>query len=70
MGSIISDGAKKRLFKMAIKANKRLEECTGESEDDYKVAKARSNQWNEIVTVLGLANELRQYCTDMKGIDK
>ena len=59
--SVISDGAKKRLFNMAIKANKRLEECLGESDGDYNAARSRSAQWNEIVRVLGLEQELRQY---------
>lgn len=63
--AIISDGAKKRLFNMAIKANARLENC--DTDEDYKAAKIRSDQWNEIIMVLGLTNELRQYYAEKNG---
>ena len=65
--SALSDGAKKRLFNIAFKANKRVEECVGESDEDYKASKQRSDQWNEIVAVLGLENELRQYVSEQMG---
>jgi hypothetical protein len=62
---VISDGAKKRLFNMAIKANDRLENC--DSDDEYKAAKKRSSEWNEIVMALGLTQELRQYYEEKRG---
>ena len=64
---IISDGAKLRLFNMAIKANDRLENC--DSDDEYKKAKERSDQWNEIVMALGLSAELRKYDALRRGED-
>ena len=62
---IISDGAKLRLFNMAMKANDKLETC--DSDDEYKKAKARSDEWNEIVMALGLSQELRQYYAEKHG---
>ena len=66
MANVLSDGAKRRLFNMAVKANQRFEECVGESDEDYAAAKQRSDQWNEIVIALGLTKELRQYCAENK----
>ena len=62
---VISDGAKLRLFNMAIKANDRLENC--DSDDEYKRAKKRSEEWNEIVMALGLSQELREYYAEKRG---
>lgn len=62
---VISEGAKLRLFKMAIKANDRLENC--DSDEEYLKAKQRSEQWNEIVMALGLSNELKQYYAEQRG---
>ena len=56
---LLSDGAKERLFKMAIKANAKLQDATNEKE--YQAAKKRSDEWNEIIIALGLTNELRKY---------
>ena len=66
--AVISEEAKARLFKMAIKANDRLENC--DTEEEYKRTKARSEQWNEIVMALGLSNELKQYYYDLRGGDE
>ncbi|MBQ6503151.1 MAG: hypothetical protein IJI57_04460 [Flexilinea sp.] len=63
--AVISEEAKARLFRMAIKANDRLENC--DTEEEYKKAKARSEQWNEIVMALGLSNELREYYQERRG---
>lgn len=63
--SIISDGAKKRLFKMAIKANDALENVS--DEEEYKKAKKRYDEWIEIVNILGLTFELRDYYNEKKG---
>ena len=62
---VISDEAKRRLFNMATKANDRLETC--DSDDEYQKAKARSEQWNEIVMALGLSQELRKYYAEKRG---
>lgn len=62
---VISDGAKLRLFNMAMKANDRLQNC--DSDDEYRKAKTRSDEWNEIVMALGLSNELRQYYAEKRG---
>lgn len=63
--SVISDGAKKRLFKMAIKANDAIENASDDAE--YGKLKKRSDEWNEIVMALGLTNELRQYYAERNG---
>ena len=63
--AVISDGAKLRLFKMAVKANDRLENC--DTDEEYKAAKARSEQWNEIVMALGLSSELKQFYAEKRG---
>lgn len=65
MKTFLSDGAKERLFKMAIKANDRLENC--DSDDEYKAVKKRSDEWNEIVMALGLSNDLRNYYNEKRG---
>ena len=64
---VISEGAKLRLFKMAMKANDRLESC--DSDEEYAKAKTRSDQWNEIVMALGLSNELKKYYAQQRGED-
>lgn len=63
--AVISDGAKIRLFNMAMKANDRLENC--DSDNEYKKAKKRSDEWNEIVMALGLSLELKQYYAEKRG---
>ena len=63
--ALLSEGAKMRLFRMAIKANDRLETC--DSDDEYRKAKERSEQWNEIVMALGLSRELKEYYTEKRG---
>lgn len=65
MKPFLSDGAKERLFKMAIKANDRLENC--DSDEEYKAAKKRSDEWNEIVMALGLSNDLKRYYAEKRG---
>ena len=65
MPALLSDGAKMRLFKMAIKANDRLQDA--DSEEEYKAAKKRSDEWNEIVMALGLSAELRKYDAHRRG---
>ena len=64
---VISEGAKLRLFRMAIKANDRLENC--DSDDEYRKAKERSEQWNEIVMALGLSRELKEYYAEKRGTE-
>lgn len=61
----LSDGAKKRLFKIAIKANDALENVS--DEEEYKKMKKRSDEWNEIVNMLGLTFELRDYYKEKRG---
>ena len=63
--AVISDGAKKRLFKMAVKASEAIENASDDME--YKKLQKRSDEWNEIVMVLGLSNELRQYYAERNG---
>ncbi len=63
--AVISDGAKKRLFKMAIKTSEAIENASDDME--YKRLKKRSDEWNEIVMALGLTNELRQYYAERNG---
>lgn len=65
MKSIISEGAKKRLFKMAVKASEAIENASDDAE--YGKLKKRSDEWNEIVMMLGLSNELRQYYAERNG---
>lgn len=65
--ALLSDGAKARLFNMAIKANARLQDA--DSDDEYKAAKKRSDEWNEIVMALGLSAELRKYDALRRGED-
>lgn len=67
MKALISEGAEKRLFKMIVKANDRLEDC--DSDDEYKWAKTRAEQWNEIVMALGLSDELRRYYAEKRGAE-
>ena len=62
---VISEGAKMRLFNMAIKANDRLENASDGKE--YEAMKKRSGEWNEIVMALGLSSELRQYYKEHRG---
>ena len=61
----ISDGAKRRLFKMAIKANDALENAS--DDDEYTKLKKRSDEWNEILMLLGLSNDLRQFYEERNG---
>lgn len=61
----LSEGAKKRLFKLAIRANDALENATDDVE--YKKLKKRSDEWNEIIMALGLTNDLRQYYAERNG---
>ena len=63
--AVISDGAKNRLFKMAVKASEAIENASDDME--YKKLQKRSDEWNEIVMVLGLSNELRQYYAERNG---
>lgn len=63
--AIITDGAKKRLFNMAYKANLALKNCSGDEE--YKTLKKRSDEWNEIVMTLGLTKELQKYYSEIRG---
>jgi len=65
MKVLISDGAKERLFKMAIKANDSLENC--DSDLEYKLAKKRSDEWNEIILTLGLSEDLKRYYAEKRG---
>ena len=65
--ALLSDGAKARLFNMAIKANDRLQNV--DSDEEYKAAKKRSEEWNEIVMALGLSAELRKYDAQRRGED-
>ena len=65
MKAVISDGAKERLFKRAIRCNDKLENC--DSDEEYKAAKKRSDEWNEIVMALGLSDELRRYYAEKRG---
>ena len=62
---VISEGAKLRLFKIAMKANDRLENCDSDSE--YRATKKRSDEWNEIVMALGLSRELKEYYEQERG---
>ena len=61
----ISEGAMKRLFRMAIRANDAIENAS--DDEDYKSLKKRSDEWNEIVMALGLSNELRRYYAEQRG---
>ena len=65
--ALLSDGAKARLFNMAVRANDRLQDC--DSDAEYKSAKKRSDEWNEIVMALGLSAELRKYDAHRRGED-
>ena len=67
MKALISEGAEKRLFRMAINANEMLGCC--ESDEEYRRAKERVSQWNEIVMALGLSDELRRYYAEKRGAE-
>lgn len=65
MKPFLSDGAKERLFKMSIKANDQLENC--DSDEEYKAAKKKSDEWNEIIVALGLSEDLKRYYAEKRG---
>ena len=64
MKALISEGAKERLFKIYIKASDRLENC--DSGEEYESAKARAQQWHEIVIALGLLDEFGRYYAEKR----
>ena len=68
MKTLLTYRAKKRLFQKAAGAVSNLDDmrCTAGSYMDYIKARQESEDWFEIVNVLGLREELMQYKAKMR----